>query len=109
MHVQDAERGDVDDRLRNDLSVTDDDDGARGNGADLFDDFRMAHARRLMNGERVREGALLHGGLREFPAPAFGPVGLCEDGGDFMARFEASFERGHGERGRSHEDEPHGD
>ena len=57
--IDDAVRRDVEDRLRDDLAVADDDHRFGRDGAQLFDDFGAADALGLMDWEAEAQGGFL--------------------------------------------------
>ena len=79
MQVDDAERRDVDDRLRNNLAIADDDHDFGRECAQTFDDFRTPHTLRLIHLDRMAQRGLFHRRGREFLFAAFGTIGLGDD------------------------------
>ncbi len=105
--VDDAERRDIDDALRNDLAVADDDHGVGREGAQVFDGIGVADAFGLVDGDGVAERGGFHRRWRQFLFAAFGTVGLRDDFRDRVTRGDERVERGDGEFRRAEEDEFH--
>src|ERR1039457_2886025 len=61
VYINDAQRRNVDDRLRDDLAVADHDHGVGLQAADLFDHFGAADALGLVNRDVESKGGLLDG------------------------------------------------
>ena len=107
MHVNDAVARNIDDGLRNDLTVADHHHGVRLHLFQLLHWLGPANALRLMHRERKSQRRFFHGGRGQFPAPAFRTIWLREHGQHRMSGLDDSFQRGNGEGGGAEEDERH--
>ena len=84
MYVQDSVLRDVDDRLRNDLAVANDDHDVRSELLEESYVFRAAYSFGLIDGNAEFAGCLFDRGLGQGIASSFGTIRLCENSGDLM-------------------------
>ncbi len=76
MHIDDAQAGQIDDGLRNDLAIPDDYHDVGLPGGKFFNYLGMADALGLAHGKPQAQCGFFDWGYRKFPATALGPVRL---------------------------------
>ena len=107
MNVDDTQRNQIDDGLRNDLAIADHHHGLGGEPPQSLDGFRPPHTLRLENRQAQAECGLLHGRWSGRLAAAARPVGLRHHRQNFVAGFHHALERRDRKSRRSQKDQPH--
>ncbi len=105
--VDDSVPDEIDDVLRDDLAVTDNDHGVGAERAQMFDAFGAADALGLKDEEAEAERGFLDGRKGELSSPPSRTIGLRDDREHLVAGLDDAFERGDGERGGAEVDQLH--
>ena len=107
MDVDTAVKGDLQDRLRENLPVGRHDYQFRRQVADTVQRGLVAEFQRLEHRQPPRKRVLFHRGRREFVSAVFGPVRLGEYAANLMTRLRQGAQRRRREIRRTHEQYPH--
>ncbi len=109
VQVQAAERGDLQDGRRENLSIGHNDDGFGISFPDPGDGFLVSNFLRLQQGGHAGgTGGLLDGRLGQCLGAAGRPVRLGDKTAKLVARLGESMEGGHTDRAGAEEKDPHG-
>src|SRR5580658_927353 len=107
MDIDDAARRDVDDRLRNDLAVTDHDHGVRFHLVQLLDDLRTPDAFGLVYRQSKSQSGFFHRRCGHFAAATLRAIRLREHCRYAMASFDDTLQCGNRKAGSAHKNQDH--
>ena len=106
MDIETPMRRDIENRLRQDLSVSCDDYEIRFQIAELLDEFLVASALRLQDREIALQRDLLDGRRLEFEVASLGPIRLSDNRNHFrLMEITQSLQAGASQVGGPHEDD----